>query len=130
MVGKTRQQRSAGHVGDRPRVLVEATFVADRPADIRNRGILASAGEVQQDAVPGEIADVRRLEFLDRGEVATIEERDPVIIGAHMHAPLVGADRGGNVVGRRRFRRLRQVEIAGMFAVRVHCVLGPHFPPG
>ena len=81
-----------------------AAFVADRGADIGDGGIVAAAGEVEQHAVRGEILDVGGLQILDRREVAAVEQRHPIIIGADMHAALVGADRGRDVVRRRRLR--------------------------
>jgi len=65
MVGEARQERPARHVVNRAHVIVETAFLANQNADIREGGIVAAAGEIEQDAVCGKIGNVRRLKILD-----------------------------------------------------------------
>ena len=125
MVGQPRQQRAAWHVGDGAHVVVEAAFLAHGRADIRQRGVVAPAGEVEEDAVRREILDLGGLQVLDRGEVAAVQQRDPVIIGADMHPPLVGADGGSDIVACFDLAGRRRIEVVGKLAVAVHVTPGP-----
>src|SRR3546814_19895559 len=64
--------------------------------DGRNRGI---AREVQQHAVRAEVVEAGGVEVGDRREGASAKQRNPVIIGAHVHAALIGADFRWYVIG-------------------------------
>ena len=126
MVGQARQQRPARHLLDVLDAFVEPAFFADCGADVGRRGIVAAGGEIEKDAVGGEVADLARLQILDRRIVATAQQRDPIIVGADMHPALVGADFDVRLLRRRAFRRRRGVEFARMLAITVHYA-GPHF---
>jgi hypothetical protein len=122
MIGEPRQERAARNVGDCPGIVVEPAFFADIGADVGDRRVVAAAGEVEKDAVAGKILDVRGFKVLDRREVAAIEQGDLVVVRAHMHPALIGADRGGDVVRSRAGRRFgaRWIEVAWMLAIAVH----------
>ncbi len=121
MIGQPRQQRTARNVVDSVDALADPAFGADRIADVRGRRAVAAGGEVEQDAVRREILDVAGLEVFDRGIVAAVEQRRPVIIGADVHAPLVGEDlRGGRRCGRFAAAAIWRLEVARMLAIAVH----------
>ena len=75
-------------------VAVEPAFGAQRAAEKGDLGIVGVAREIEQHAVRPEILDRVRIDVLDRGIGAAVEQRDPVIVGADVHAPLVDADLG------------------------------------
>ena len=128
MIGQARQQRPARDVRDCPHVVVEAAFIANGSSDIGDRGVVVSASEVEQDAVACEILDVVGLEVLDGGKVAAAQERDPMVVGADMHPPLVGADCGRDVIRLRGFLCPGQVELGRIFPKAVHRSGTPRFP--
>jgi hypothetical protein len=72
-------------------------------------GILGVGREVEQDAVAAEILERVRIDVADRRVGPAVEQRNPVIIGADMHAPFVDPDFGrtlhrGFIIGRVRKR--------------------------
>jgi len=98
VIGQARQQGAAGHLGDMGDRSVESGLLAQRAAEEANRGIVDALGEIEQHAVRAEVHDVVRIEILDRRIGAAVEQRDPVVVGAHVHAALVGADRQRAIV--------------------------------
>ena len=68
---------------------VQPAFLAQCAAEIGDRRIGHVAAEVEQHAVRAEVDDVLGLQILDRRIGAALQQRHPVIIGAHVHAPLV-----------------------------------------
>ena len=93
MVGYARKQRAARHIIEPGDVALAAAFLRQFLAEIGNRGIVDVTGEVEQDAIGSEIGLVLRIEVSDGGEVAVVEKRCPKIVGAHLHAAFVLADR-------------------------------------
>ena len=94
MIGQPRQQRTPGHLIDMLDVVGNVTFAADRGADVRCRRVDRIGGEIEQHAMVGKGGNVTGLEILDRRIVAAFEQGRPVIVGAHVHAALIGADAG------------------------------------
>src|SRR5690606_9853068 len=80
---------------ERADLALGAAFGAKLGTEILHRRVLESRGEVEQDAVGAEVRQGGRIEILDRGEVAVGQQARPVVVGAHLHAALVAADRGG-----------------------------------
>ena len=102
MVGDPAEQRARRHVVEVLQVgRRDAAFAGELDAEIADAGILDPRGKVQQHAVRAEIGQVPRLERIDRGKAAVFEQAGPVIVGAHLHPALVGADsrRGSFVSG-------------------------------
>ena len=120
MIGQSRQQGSARHLGDLLDVLGQAALEADRGADVRCGGVALAGGEVEQHAIRREVGDAARIEILDRRIIATIEQRNPIVIGTDVHAALVGPDRAGDVViGRHGLDRGRVI-FARIVRITVH----------
>ncbi len=92
MVGEARKQRALGHFADPADVAEQVAFLAKRVAEPGDAGIVAAVREIEEDAVRPEVAKGFRIEGLDRGISASVEQRDPVIIGPNVHPPLVEAD--------------------------------------
>jgi len=122
MVGQPRQQRAARNVVDRPDLVVYAAFLADRRADVGRGRAIAAAGEVEEHAVGREVDEVRGFQIFDRGIIAPVEQRHPIIVGAHVHAPLVGADRAGDGLLRDvgSIGLARRLEVARKLAITIH----------
>ena len=94
MVGEPRQQGTTRHLGNAADRRVERAFLAQRTAEELDARVLDPQREVEQDAVGAEIGDIVGIEVLDRRIGAARQQRHPVIVRAHVHAPFVVADRG------------------------------------
>ena len=117
MVGQTRQQRPRRHIVDIVDRAFDLAFLAQRRSQIDDGGIFEAGAEIQQHAVGAEILKLFGRQILDRGQGPVAKQRGPVIIGAHLHTALVGADR------RRRFDR------GVIAAVEIILVVGDVMPP-
>jgi hypothetical protein len=94
MVRKARQQRAGRHLVDVPDRPVDSALGAKLRPEIGDFGIFRIAREIEEDAVRPEILDGPWVDIADRREGSAGQKRDPVIIGPHMHAALIGADIG------------------------------------
>jgi hypothetical protein len=92
MVGEPGKERALGDLADPADVPDQIAFLAQRIAQPGDLGIVASVREIEQDAVRPEVAERFRVERPDRRIGPAVEQRDPIIIGANMHSPLVEAD--------------------------------------
>lgn len=97
MVGDLRQQRTAGDLVEIGDGIVEIALVTQRLADERDSGIFDSRGEIEQHAVGAEVLDILRIKILDRRKYAVSQQLGPIVVGAHMHAPLIAAKGLGRV---------------------------------
>ena len=96
MIGNAREQRAARHVGEsRQFLLADVAFARELVAQIGDAGVFDPAAEIQQHAVGAEIGKLLGFEVLDRRKVAVFQQARPMVVGAHLHAPFVLADRGG-----------------------------------
>ena len=77
---------------------VQPAFLAQRAPQIGDGRIVDAAGEIDQYAVRAEVGDIGGIEVVDAGAGAALQQRHPVVIGAHVHAPLVAAEREGGIV--------------------------------
>ncbi len=120
MIGQPRQQRSARHLGDLLDIIRQTAFGTNGGAHIRGRRAISTGGEIEQDTVWREVRDAAGFEVLDRGIVAAVEQRYPIIVSTDMHAALVGADRRNDVIACFYSANRGQVEFARMLGVTVH----------
>src|SRR3546814_8484957 len=71
---------------------------------IDDGGIFQPRAEVEQDAERPEILQILGHQIFDGRQAAVAQQRRPIIIGAHLHPALVGADKrrrfDSRVVGR------------------------------
>ena len=95
MIGDAAQHRAARHA----RQLVErgavAAFGAQFLADIGEPRIVHVVGQVEQQRMRSEIARRGGIEIVDVGKGAVAQQAGPVVVGAHLHAAFVLADRRG-----------------------------------
>src|SRR5690606_331510 len=89
--------RNVGKAADRAR---RAAFLGKFLAEIGDRRIGPAAAEIEQDAETTEIALILRRQSGDRRESAVLKRAGPEIVRAHLHAPLILADRGGRRIAR------------------------------
>ena len=99
MVGQPRQQRPCRHIGNRQRLFVETAFMVQFDTEIRDCRIFGAACEIEQHAIGAEISQFFRVQVLDRRQGATVKQRHPVIVSAHVHASLIASDRSGRING-------------------------------
>ena len=120
MVGEPRQERATRHLGHLGDAAGQAALLAQRPPEERDAGIGHVAREIEEHAVLAEIGDVGGLQILDRGIGSPFEQRHPVVVGAHVHAPLVAAEVEQRLVpaGCRRVRQF--VDLAWQAVAHVH----------
>ena len=95
MIGDPRQQRARRNIGQSFDLAIGAAFEPELFAEELDRGIFDSAGKVEQHAVRPEIGQSLGIEVFDRGEITVVEQACPMVVGAHLHAPLVLPDRAG-----------------------------------
>ena len=96
VVGNAAEHGAARHVRQADDQLVMAAFLGQVRADILYGRILDPVGEVEQHGIGAEVVEPVGFEIVDVGIVAIAEQAGPMVVGAHLHAPLVLAD------GRRR----------------------------
>ena len=119
MVGDAAQQAAAGHVVQPGKLFgVDVAFIGQLRAEIGNTRVLYAGGEVQQHAVGAEIVERFRLQVFDTREGAVLQQARPVIVGAHLHAPLVLPDGGGR-------RVVDAVILGGIVTAFVLCAFQP-----
>ena len=98
VVGDPAQQRPGrdivqlGHVRR-----IGVAFLGQLGAEVGNAGIFDPGREIEQHRIGPEIGQGVGIEVLDRGEVAIFQQAGPMIVGAHLHAALVRADRCGRI---------------------------------
>ena len=63
-----------------------------RKTEENNCGVFDAKREIEQHAVRAKVGQVFRIEVFDRRKVMIAQQAGPEIIGAHLHAALVGAD--------------------------------------
>ena len=95
VIGDSRKQRARRDIGQGIDLAFGAAFFGQLGTKIGHRGIFDPGGEIKQDTVRAKIGEIFGIEILDRGEIARIEQAGPMIVGPHLHAPLVLADRAG-----------------------------------
>ena len=71
---------------------LQPALLAQRPPEKGDARVVQPGGEIEQDGVLAEIGDRGRVEVLDRRIGPALQQRHPMIIGAHMHPPLVAAE--------------------------------------
>ena len=74
---------------------IDVAFLAQLVTDEAHGRVLNPAREVEQHRIRTEIVEQFRFEIFDIGIVGIAEQAGPVIVGAHLHAALVLADRRG-----------------------------------
>ena len=96
MVGNPAKHGAARYIRQADDQLVMATLVGQIRADILHGRVLDPVGEVEQHGIGAEVVEPVGLQIVDVGIVAIAEQAGPMVVGAHLHAPLILAN------GRRR----------------------------
>ena len=89
MIGQARQQRTGRNIGDMADRPLDLAFLTQGGAEIDDCRILDAGGEIEQHAIGAEIVHLIGRKILDQGQGAIAQQRRPIIIGAHLHAPFL-----------------------------------------
>ncbi len=120
MVGQARQQRPSRHVADSANPHRQKALLAQRIAHEGDQRILHPAREIEQNGIRPEIGKIADIEILNRRIASLAQHLRPEIIGAHVHAPLIGADLRGCLDPLLVVIVVRSVEVGPEIAHRIH----------
>ena len=94
MVGDAAQQRTRRDIVEMFQRPFDVAFLAQFAPHEANGGVLDPGREVEQHRIGTEIVEQFGFEILDVRESGIAQQAGPVIVGAHLHAALVLANRG------------------------------------